>query len=61
MKWAKDMTTEQIRLELIELDQSILEFEAANDDDVAHGGSPGEGLYERHEELTVELAQRAAK
>lgn len=58
MAWARDMTTDAIKAELLALDQLIDAFEAADDEERCHGGSPGEGMYERHEELTIELAKR---
>lgn len=57
-KWAKDMTTAEIEVELGAVNSKIDAFEAADDDDIGHGGSPGEWMYERHEELTNELAKR---
>lgn len=60
MKWASDMTTEEIEVELAALNAKIDAFEAADPDDVSHGGSPGEGLYERYEELTTALGRRRA-
>lgn len=58
MKWARDMTTKEIRDELAALNAEIEKFKAADPDDTSHGGSPGEGMYERHEELTLALAAR---
>lgn len=58
MKWASNMTTDDIRAELVELDKRCARFEAASDDERSHGGSPGEGMYERHDELTRELRRR---
>jgi len=59
MKWARDMATPEIKAELTALNAKLDAWEGAPDDDKCHGGSPGEGMYERHEELTVALARRA--
>lgn len=59
VKWASEMTTRQIRTELAALNKKIDAFETADDDDRSRGGSPGEGMYERHEELTLALKKRS--
>jgi hypothetical protein len=43
MPWARDMTTDAIREELIRLHTRIVDFESADDDYKEHGGSPGGG------------------
>lgn len=60
IKWAKDMTTDEIIEELDHIIIRINEFESATDEDKCHGGSPGEWLYERHEELTIALSRRVS-
>lgn len=55
MKWASEMTEAEIRAELRILDAYLDAFEGAPDEDKAHGGSPGEWMYERHQELTDAL------
>ena len=55
MEWASKMETAAIRAEIAALDRTIDTFEAG---DREGSGSPGEGLYERHEELTTELKRR---
>lgn len=55
MKLAKDMTTVDIETELVALSARIDDFEKS---EVSGGGSPGESMYERHEELTRELSRR---
>jgi hypothetical protein len=57
MKWARDMTEAEIRAELADLEAEMDEYVTIDDDDKAHGGSPVEGMYERHEELTKALAK----
>lgn len=63
MKAATEMTTAEIRDELKKLNSVLDEHEAARRDPdyEGHGGSPGEGMYERHEELSVELRRRKDK
>lgn len=63
MKAATEMTTAEIRDELKKLNSVLDEHEAARRDPdyEGRGGSPGEGMYERHEELTVELRRRKDK
>jgi len=55
MPWASEMKTEDIVSELSTLNLLIDKFEAS---DISGGGSPGESMYERHDELTRELEKR---
>jgi hypothetical protein len=57
MAWASEMTTDAIKVELVKLHADIVDFES-DEDFEGHGGSPREGMYERWEELTLELKKR---
>lgn len=60
MKLASNMTDEELERALAAVNTELDEFERekADPDYEGHGGSPGEGLYERHEELTLERRRR---
>lgn len=53
-----DMTDEQLRYAHMKLCAKIDEFEAAPDEDKAHGGSPGEWMYERIMEYDTAAKKR---
>lgn len=60
MKAARNMTDAELAAAIVRSNAEIDEHEAAQraDDYEGHGGSPGEGMYERHEELIVERKRR---
>lgn len=58
--WASDLTDAELAAELVRTGAAIDRLHAgASDGEELGGGSPGEGLYERHEEVTRETILRA--
>ena len=58
---AKDMTLQDINAELFSLEAKLQELYAALEESGGHGGSPGEWIYERIDELETELDRRAGQ
>lgn len=59
-KWAAEMTDEEIIAEMRALDARIDNLKAAmSDPEFGMGGSPGEALYERYDELEAQAKKRA--
>lgn len=56
--WAREMTDDELKAEWLAINKTIDEWEAAPAEEKEHGGSPGEGLYERHEEIETEMKKR---
>lgn len=61
MRWASQMTTEEIRKEQDLLSRKWDDLFTKYDNEDGHGGSPGEWLWERLGELEHELKKRGEK
>ena len=59
-KWASQMTDEELIAEFVMVDLEVDEMQRAHSDPdfEGYGGSPGEGLYERVNELGAEMGRR---
>ena len=60
MIWAQEMTDEQIASELAQREAEWDRLWVVIEESGGHGGSPGEGLAERMDELETEQRRRAA-
>ena len=61
MKWARDMTDAALDAELANVTADLADLIYAPADDIEHGGSPLEGIYERLDEVEGERLRRQAK
>lgn len=61
MRWASQMTTEEIRKEHDLLSRKWDDLFTEYDNEGGHSGSPGEWLWERLGELEQELKKRGEK